>query len=219
MLNTVPGNVFGETSLHEEQEVVEDPERGEYISNLWSNIRDAFRFLEEHSRQASKQAPVAKDVQRIRKKEKISKMPFVRHNFVRFGKRFTPDASSLKASDLPSNHLAEGGKLQDIVDRILDNSFLLPEQQSSWSNHPTQLTASSDSGLSEFDVDAPSPVKRHLHNFIRIGRQYHQDLNPFSLETNEASSVLNEDAADPHDVVMHPQDKRTYSKFVRIGRK
>nr|BBD49876.1 FaRP-B [Ambigolimax valentianus] len=175
------------------------------ISNLMSDIESAFRFLEEQPVEPQVTSRT-EDAHRYRKNEKINRLPFTQHNFIRFGKRFQ---SSQEAQTMPLLSMSAGpenlsGNLQEILTRLKDANSVpsgnpLSESSSVFWNSEQNSSPDMNSDKRQlhnfvrFGKRSPENDnfgKRQLHNFVRFGRNYIPTQNVPSLEETDDSSNI-----------------------------
>lgn len=178
----------------------------DYISSLWSDIESALRLLEEQPvARSARQRSTADSSDRIRKQEKLSKLPFTQHNFIRFGKRVAQNlAPPGTSSGFSEDPISRSLKLHSILNRLKDTSYVTSDMDSSDVPYPRGLIGENEGeDFDRFD-------KRQLHKFVRIGRRYFEDTNPIQVR------LIGHGAQDSDDG-QGGFGKRVYSKFVRIG--
>ncbi|BFZ15833.1 hypothetical protein BsWGS_18872 [Bradybaena similaris] len=178
----------------------------DYISNLWSDIENAFRFLEEQPvARSARQRASPDNSDRIRKQEKLNKLPFTQHNFIRFGKRVAQSlAPPSTSSGFSEDAMSSGLKLHSILNRLKDGRYVSSDRDGSELPYPRGLSGDNEGeDFDRFD-------KRQLHKFVRIGKRYFEDTNPMQLRLIGHGAQDSEDGQDGF-------GKRVYSKFVRIG--
>nr|ARS01394.1 fmrfamide-related peptide 2 [Deroceras reticulatum] len=174
------------------------------ISSLWTDIQSAFRFLEQQPAEThDRDASMTEDAQRFRKNEKINKLPFTQHNFIRFGKRNQEEQST----SLQSDNLHLSTDLLDVMDRLKNIDSLQSDNQLYDSNPPLVLWGSDDTSSPDINID-----KKQLHNFVRFGKKSSENDNFDKRQLHNfvrfgKRSIQNDNL-----------EKRQHN-FVRIGKK
>jgi hypothetical protein len=196
------------------------------LSSLWTDIESAFRFLEQQPAEAhDRDSSMAEDAQRYRKNEKINKLPFTQHNFIRFGKRDQEEQSTSLQPD--NQHFSRD--LLDVMDRLKNVDSVPNDNQLYESNPPLVLWSSYENSSPDINTEKKelhnfvrfgrrSPKndnfdKRQLHNFVRFGKRSTQDDNP------EKRQLHNFVRFGKRTLQTDNFDKRQLHQFVRFGKR
>ncbi|KAK6973435.1 hypothetical protein BgiMline_024644 [Biomphalaria glabrata] len=189
----------------------------DYISDLWTDIENAFRFLEERN--------VENELRRLRMMEISKRLPGRRHSFVRFGKRYQPSHSFVRfgrsgpgSSSHQDKSLARlneeaGGEEPSTFSYLMGLSDPL-DAETSPKRHKLVVrvgrSADDEDALSSQEnetlgsngtvLDAPtliSLLKRKFPSNVRIGKLpaslylYHQNASKSSPVKQQSPSVNN----------------------------
>ncbi|CAL1535095.1 unnamed protein product [Lymnaea stagnalis] len=214
VLNSIP---FDE--MEEEQGRAE--ESGDLFTELWTDIEDAFRFLEERQ--------VEEDLRRLKMMEISKRFPIRRHNFVRFGKRYQPTHNFVRfgrsSSASGARAVSQAGAVAKRGSYPFSN-FPVPDEVfgDPSSIYPTPDAASQGWLAAQGAEDTRGPVflrlsraaedanletsgdelrKRNLNSFVRIGRsvpgwpkEVSQAEGGFEIPDGSILSILKKQAYD-----------------------
>ncbi|KAH9494991.1 hypothetical protein Btru_018336 [Bulinus truncatus] len=180
-VNSIPYDQIDE----DENEVESD----DYISDLWSDIENAFRFLEERSAE--------NELRRIRMTEISKRLPGRRHNFIRFGKRYQPTHSFVR----------------------FGRSVTSSPQQDKTPDHVNEINHNETPGsfiyLLELSGKYPEIMKRQ-HVLVRVGHSG-QLVNVTSIQDKVDQGSLGA-ASDLDSPLLLSLLKRQRPSNVRIGK-